>query len=572
MVLGASCLVLLAGLGVHLEGGSAAMSSGSEEVKLPYSLINGAGFPWFVEDGNGLTIKSSFAFDQKLGCFRLTVGGELFKESQAKLDMEGQELIVGPKTMAKGLKVTREIFVPKDEKFIRFREVIENPGGEAKVNLKLTCHLAPIPSGVAGLERNMTPSPYLGDQEVKSDDFFVTIAIEPDTFEKGFEALPWERLFGKGKQVRGQGPLYQCDLNTLKPINPENPQAWQVVETEEERGKVAQAGAIPDETCTALKLELETQKGDIRFQRKISSESYDTLQFFIDGQLRGWWSGEEDWAEAVCQNGCRVGEGKHTFIWAYQKSFAGSGGQDTAWIDDVQLPLRSTFLWVLFSPEAIPAEEPITKPTTVQRNRNTLTVEYSGLTIPAKDKVVIIHFGAQYLQSQRIDLDQLNDVARSWLKLEGIAAAGIEPVNEIGPTFSGHWYHDALPIEEGAQLKPTATGESICLQITGERIVQYAHNLPFCRSSLKGNELNDQLGNITIEIVDENGNVAKTIISQITPRCIPIEKPCTEATKVEVCFRLEPKDFQDLQKGRKYYFKASSEKVTSPFLSPYWTF
>jgi len=33
-----------------------------------------------------------------------------------------------------------------------------------------------------------------------------------------------------------------------------------------------------------------------------------------------------------------VGAGRHTFAWTYIKDGSSSGGQDTAWIDDIAFP------------------------------------------------------------------------------------------------------------------------------------------------------------------------------------------------------------------------------------------
>ena len=43
---------------------------------------------------------------------------------------------------------------------------------------------------------------------------------------------------------------------------------------------------------------LQTGPGEISFWRKVSSEArYDFLRFYVDGTMRGEWSGDLDWGE-----------------------------------------------------------------------------------------------------------------------------------------------------------------------------------------------------------------------------------------------------------------------------------
>jgi len=73
------------------------------------------------------------------------------------------------------------------------------------------------------------------------------------------------------------------------------------------------------------------------FYRKVSSEDgYDFLRFYIDGVEKGRWSGELDWQKVSYS----VGEGTHTFTWTYLKDESESRGYDSAWIDDVEFPVR----------------------------------------------------------------------------------------------------------------------------------------------------------------------------------------------------------------------------------------
>ncbi|MHC4190065.1 MAG: glycoside hydrolase family 5 protein [Planctomycetota bacterium] len=101
----------------------------------------------------------------------------------------------------------------------------------------------------------------------------------------------------------------------------------------------AKSGAIESDESTSLQVTLECVMGNITFYRKVSSESdFDYLKFYIDGAEEGDWSGEEDWNEVSFP----VRGGIRTFEWVYSKDGSVSGGDDTAWIDDIVFPLNST--------------------------------------------------------------------------------------------------------------------------------------------------------------------------------------------------------------------------------------
>jgi hypothetical protein len=75
--------------------------------------------------------------------------------------------------------------------------------------------------------------------------------------------------------------------------------------------------------------------GNISFARKVSSESgYDFLKFYIDGVLKGSWSGNQDWVEVDYP----VTVGNHTFKWEYSKDGSQVNGSDCAWVDFIIFP------------------------------------------------------------------------------------------------------------------------------------------------------------------------------------------------------------------------------------------
>jgi len=115
---------------------------------------------------------------------------------------------------------------------------------------------------------------------------------------------------------------------------------WIISQSEKYSGDYsAEAGAIGDNESTALEITLDCAQGSITFYRKVSSETdFDYLKFYIDGEKQEAWSGEEDWAKVSFQ----VEEGTRTNKWTYSKDDSGSEGDDTAWIDDIVFPLKSS--------------------------------------------------------------------------------------------------------------------------------------------------------------------------------------------------------------------------------------
>lgn len=75
--------------------------------------------------------------------------------------------------------------------------------------------------------------------------------------------------------------------------------------------------------------------GNVTFALRVSSElSFDFLQFYVDGALKGSWSGNQPWLTVSYP----VTAGTHIFKWSYIKDVTVSAGSDAAWIDAVVLP------------------------------------------------------------------------------------------------------------------------------------------------------------------------------------------------------------------------------------------
>ena len=125
--------------------------------------------------------------------------------------------------------------------------------------------------------------------------------------------------------------------------------SWDTTRQESHSGSYsAESGSIEDGESTTLRVTLDCVSGYIAFYRKVSSEpDYDHLEFYIDSVEMDKWSGEEDWAEVSFY----VDGGQKTFEWTYSKDGSASGGDDTAWIDDIVFPVNSSL--ALERPSAI---------------------------------------------------------------------------------------------------------------------------------------------------------------------------------------------------------------------------
>jgi len=137
---------------------------------------------------------------------------------------------------------------------------------------------------------------------------------------------------------------------TLAPFTTSGNKNWFVTSPVANSGSnSAQAGNITDNQVTSLKLVAEVTAGNeqIQFARRVSSEEFDSLKFYIDGVLQQEWSGLIDWKTFNFS----VSVGEHTFEWNYTKDGFGSDGADTAYIDDILIsgPSNRTFLEKDFS-------------------------------------------------------------------------------------------------------------------------------------------------------------------------------------------------------------------------------
>ena len=95
----------------------------------------------------------------------------------------------------------------------------------------------------------------------------------------------------------------------------------------------AQSGAIGNNEFCGMEMTVNGPT-TISFKWKVSSEAdYDYLIFVVDGVIRSFISGEQDWATVSYS----VGPGAHNLDFDYFKDGDNAAGQDAGWIDEIVL-------------------------------------------------------------------------------------------------------------------------------------------------------------------------------------------------------------------------------------------
>ena len=152
---------------------------------------------------------------------------------------------------------------------------------------------------------------------------FLNIGASKETFETGdFSAFDWQTLGGS---------LWYVDSSTANTGN-----------------YSARSGAIGNANVSTLQVTVDVSTdGQISFYKKLCTEAdKDKLNFYIDSQSLGVWSGEIGWSRETFD----VSAGTHIFKWIYMKDSSGSYGDDACWIDDIQFP-AAAIIEILPGPE-----------------------------------------------------------------------------------------------------------------------------------------------------------------------------------------------------------------------------
>ena len=112
--------------------------------------------------------------------------------------------------------------------------------------------------------------------------------------------------------------------------------AWQISEDTPYAGEFCvQSPILEDNQSASIETSVVCSTGRIRFFVSTSSQPEgDSLQFSIDGILKGEWSGDTPYQEAIFP----VKDGIHTFTWTYIKDDSFSDLEGTAWVDSISFP------------------------------------------------------------------------------------------------------------------------------------------------------------------------------------------------------------------------------------------
>jgi subtilisin family serine protease len=121
--------------------------------------------------------------------------------------------------------------------------------------------------------------------------------------------------------------------------SPGSSAAWSVVEGDSAGGEyAARSGVISDNQQSILALEEPMIAGVGSFWYRVSSEAeFDVLEFRVNGDTKpSWmWSGQSDWIFFQFV----VPEGTNKLEWVYRKDPSLSNGEDTVFIDNLEIPV-----------------------------------------------------------------------------------------------------------------------------------------------------------------------------------------------------------------------------------------
>ncbi len=106
---------------------------------LPLVRTDAAGFRWDIARDGTIDTGTNTVYDYGM---RLAVNGTSFASfTTCRLDAELWEFVLGPQTVG-SFRVTRKIFVPQDDAFVRYLDIVENTGtAAATATLRLTSSL-----------------------------------------------------------------------------------------------------------------------------------------------------------------------------------------------------------------------------------------------------------------------------------------------------------------------------------------------------------------------------------------------------------------------------------------------
>ena len=120
-------------------------------------------------------------------------------------------------------------------------------------------------------------------------------------------------------------------------IDPDFPWVIDSLNVFEGNNSTKSINPLPDGEVSHLKMTINVvADGEISFYKFVSSEQdYDFLQFYIDGNKQGEWSGQDTSWSFVSYP---INIGTHDLNWEYDKDGSTSEGDDCAWLDYIVFP------------------------------------------------------------------------------------------------------------------------------------------------------------------------------------------------------------------------------------------
>jgi hypothetical protein len=166
--------------------------------------------------------------------------------------------------------------------------------------------------------------------------------------------------------------------------------------------------------------------GTLTYWWKVSSETnYDFLRVLLDGVSTQSISGEVDWQFRALA----IPSGNHTVQWRYDKDVSINNGQDAAWIDQIQMPLRDFMITSLATNATIIDHEAVTGDDRGSIAASSSHVFYSGDNATARFSLEDLSGGTP--------LAQRFDALVSDLQTEKLYVLASNNAPVAGTTFSG---------------------------------------------------------------------------------------------------------------------------------------
>jgi len=226
-----------------------------------------------------------------------------------------------------------------------------DPGEEVQINTKMfnTGKVASLPGTIMVVSTNpevfLETSEYI-IPEIETDQYYI-LAVNVHVGEEiPLGSITNLSFFSEFSNQQNQDyftlpiGLVMEDFSTgdfsgrewIHGVNP-----WQIVSDETWEGEyAARSGEITHNQASILETShLVERAGVLRFHYKLSTEpTNDRLQFYLNNNLLGEWSGEVNWTEVRLN----IPVGNHNFRWLYRKNDSVSNGLDAVWLDNIIFP------------------------------------------------------------------------------------------------------------------------------------------------------------------------------------------------------------------------------------------